>query len=222
MPDGGIASGPLMASMLGSSLIGAGGSIFGGMMGQQGAKSALAAEQGMFQQAAGYAQPFIKAGRNAINPLMKLITPGADQSATLAQTPGYQFALSQGEKGVTNQATMGGLGGNVLRAGAGFAGGLAQQTWSDVVNKLQNTANMGASTAASLAGNATSMGGKMGDTMMQGTGMGVGGMLGGAGSLSGGMQNLGMLSWLSKFMGGAGANANSTMYGGGGMQGTLP
>jgi hypothetical protein len=215
MPDGGGISGPMMATMLGSSLIGAGGSIFGGMMGQSGAKNAVATEQGMFNQAARYASPFMKMGKNAINPLMGLITPGPDQTKNLEATPGYQFALSQGEKGVTNQATMGGLGGNVLRAGGGFASGLAQQTWSDVVNKLMTAVQTGSSAASSLAGNATSMGGKMGDTMMQGTNLGVGGLLGAAGSMSSGMNNLGTLSFLSKYLNNkSGGRGSPDMYGG--------
>jgi hypothetical protein len=200
MPDGGVASGPMMAAMLGSSAIGAGGSILGGLLGQSGAKSAVNAETNMFNTAANYAAPFIGAGKQALSPLMKLITPGADQSATLAQTPGYQFALSQGEKGVTNQATMGGLGGNVLRAGAGFATGLAQNTWQNVVQALQNAASMGAGSASSLAGNATQMGGTIGSTMMGGTNLGVGGLLGAAGSIGSGMNNAGILSFLSQYL----------------------
>jgi hypothetical protein len=212
----------MSAAILGAGAIGAGSSIFGGMMGQQGAKNAVSAEQGMFNTAASYAAPFISAGKSALSPLMKLITPGADQSATLAQTPGYQFALSQGEKGVTNQATMGGLGGNVLRAGAGFATGLAQNTWQSVVQALQNTASMGAGAASSLAGNATSMGGTIGSTMMGGTNLGVGGLLGAAGSASSGLQNLGTLGFLSKYLnpqgsgGGAGGGGGSAMYQGSG------
>jgi hypothetical protein len=199
--------------MLGSAAIGAGGSIFGSMLGSNSAKSAISAEQGMFNQAAAYSAPFIGMGRKAINPLMSLITPGKDQTSTLEQTPGYQFALSQGEKGVTNQATMGGLGGNVLRGGANYAAGLASNTWSDVVNKLMAAVNTGASTASSLAGNATSMGGKIGDTIMSGGGMQAGGVMGAAGALGGGLQNLGILNWLKNNGSGASPNATSNMYG---------
>jgi hypothetical protein len=195
MPDMGLGE-----AMLGASALGAGGSILGGLFGQQGSKNAIAAEQGMFNQAASYAAPFIGAGKAAINPLMKLITPGADQTSTLQQTPGYQFAFTQGEKGLTNQATMGGLGGNVLRAGAQFGSGLASNTWQSVVQALQNTANMGAGAASSLAGNATQMGGTIGQTAMGGTNLGVGGLLGAAGSLSGGLQNAGMLNFLSQYL----------------------
>jgi hypothetical protein len=198
--------------MLGAGAIGAGGSIVGGLLGQQGSKNAINAETNMFNTAASYAAPFISAGKNALSPLMKLITPGADQSATLAQTPGYQFALSQGEKGVTNQATMEGLGGNVLRAGAGFATGLAQNTWQSVVQALQSAASMGSSAASSLAGNATSMGGTIGNTSMAGTNLGVGGLLGAASSVGGSLSNLGQLSWLSQYLQKPQPNPNSNMY----------
>lgn len=190
-----------------SSAIGAGGSILGGMFGQQGAKSAVNAESNMFNTASAYASPFINMGRKAINPLMSLITPGPNQNAALEGTPGYQFALSQGEKGVTNQATMGGLGGNVLRGGANYAEGLASNTWSDVVSKLMGTVGTGANAASSLAGNATNMAGTIGNTALAGTNLGVGGLLGAAGSASTGLSNLGTLGFLSKYMNNGGGGA---------------
>jgi hypothetical protein len=218
MPDMGLSE-----AMLGSAALGAGGSIFSSLLGSNSANQAIQAEQGMFNQAAAYSAPFIGMGRKAINPLMSLITPGKDQTSTLEQTPGYQFALSQGEKGVTNQATMGGLGGNVLRGGANYAAGLASNTWSDVVNKLMTAVNTGASTASSLAGNATAMGGKIGDTIMSGGGMKAGGVMGAAGALGGGLQNLGILNWLNKSNGGGDLGnpgvpwGSSPNYGGGNM-----
>jgi hypothetical protein len=192
MPDMGLST-----AMLGSAALGAGGSIFGSLMGSNSSKSAIAAEQNMFNQAASYSAPFIGMGKKAINPLMELITPGKNQTANLEMTPGYQFALSQGEKGITNQATMGGLGGNVLRGGANYAAGLAQQTWSSVVDKLMSAVNTGAGAAEALAGNATSIGGKIGDAIMSGGGMTAGGITGAAGAIGGGLQNIGLLNWLN-------------------------
>jgi hypothetical protein len=204
----------LSTAMLGSAALGAGGSIFGSLLGSNSAKNAVNAETNMFNQAAGYVSPFIGMGKKAMNPLMSLITPGKDQTSTLEQTPGYQFALTQGEKGVTNQATMSGLGGNVMRAGAGYASGLAQNTWSSVVDKLMNAVNTGAGAASSLAGGAVNMGGKIGDTIMSGGGMLAGGAAGAAGAVGGGLQNLGILNWLNNRGGGGGGSATPSMYGG--------
>lgn len=200
-------------AMLGSSLLGAGGSIFGGLTQAGAAKGATAAEMSMFQQAKDLASPFIKFGKGALSPLSKLITPGADQTKTLEQTPGYQFAFNQGEKGVTNQATMGGLGGNVMRAGGQFAAGLAQNTWGDVVSKLMDAARIGSSSASNVGGMATTVGGQIGSNIMGGANALAGGAMGAAGALGGGLQNLGMLSWLQKYMGKG--NSAPGMYPGG-------
>lgn len=157
---------PIGAAILGSSVLGAGASIFGAKAGAKAqtdaAQRATDAQLSMFNTAKGLAQPFVNFGTDALSPLSKLITPGADQTSALEQTPGYQFALSQGEKGVTNQATMTGLSGNALREGGAFATGLAKNTWSDVVNKLMTAAGIGSSAAGGVGNQATMVGGQIG------------------------------------------------------------
>jgi hypothetical protein len=153
-------------AVLGAGALGAAGSIYGATTAasaqKDAAAQATAAQLQMFNQAKALAQPFVDFGSSALSPLSKLITPGPDQTAALEQTPGYQFNLSQGEKGITNQATMTGLSGNALRAGSTFASGLASSTWSDVVNKLMSAAGLGQSAAAGVGGNAITTGGQIG------------------------------------------------------------
>ena len=108
----------LAGAILGSGLIGGIASIFGASQQTKAQEKAIAAQQQMFQQAAGYAQPFISAGQQALPTLQGLITPGPNESALLAQTPGFQFANQMAQQGVTNQGTATGLGGNTLLAGA--------------------------------------------------------------------------------------------------------
>lgn len=191
---------PVGAAILGSSVLGAGSSIFGGIMGanaqSKAASQATAAEMAMFEQGLGIAkgslQPFINAGQSTIPLLKQLTTPGADMTSTLEQTPGYKFALTQGEKGITNQATMTGLSGNAMRAGGEFASGLAQTTWSNVVDKLISQLGIGEQAGSSLSysalGNATSTGRNIGENFIgagnaqAGADIGIAGALGGAGN----------------------------------------
>jgi hypothetical protein len=160
----------LGTAIIGSSVLGAGASIWGASSAAEAQKNAanqaINAQMSMFQQAKQLAQPFIDFGTSALSPLSKLITPGPDQTSTLEQTPGYQFALSQGEKGITNQATMTGLSGNALRAGSTFASGLAQQTWSDTANKLLSAAGIGQSAASGVGGQAVTTGSQVGQNLI--------------------------------------------------------
>lgn len=85
-------------------------------------------------------------GNNPLSSLIKLTTPGADMSATLAQTPGYQFAQSQGTRAALNALAGRGLGGSpgaIAKGVGGYVTGLAGNTWQNVVNSLQNTVNTG-------------------------------------------------------------------------------
>jgi len=75
---------------------------------------------------------------------------GAELSA-LEATPGYQFNLTQGLKSVQNSAAARGLGtsGAALKGAAGYATGLAQNTFqANLLNPLQSLASQGESAAA--------------------------------------------------------------------------
>ena len=67
------------------------------------------------------------------------VVPGRMDQATLEQTPGYQFALSQGLQATQNSAAARGLGvsGAALKGAATFATGLADNTYQQQFNQLQ-------------------------------------------------------------------------------------
>lgn len=172
--------------------ISAGGNIIGSLLGSNAQSKAADKSNNLlrelFAQAKGATQPFINAGTDSIgklqdwiNPnsnnnilshLMRLVTPGADQSAELEQTPGYQFAEGQGTRAVNNQLAARGLGGSpgaVAKGAGSFVTGLAGNTWKDVVDKLtqtfaagggalQNLVNTGAGAASSLFGGSSNFG----------------------------------------------------------------
>lgn len=162
------------AAIGGSALLGAGASIFGAetqsnaatqaaqlqaaasgnaaTLQQQEADKALQAQQGYFNTSQAALQPFINSGSGALPTLSKLLTPGADMSSVLAQIPGFQFAQQYGQKAITNQATSRGISGNALTAGADYATGSANQTYTGIVQALLAQAGLGSGAAGSLAG----------------------------------------------------------------------
>lgn len=73
------------------------------------------------------------------------------ENAALENTPGYNFALTQGLKSTQNSAAARGLGtsGAALKGAAGFVTGLAQNTYqANLLNPLQSLSQTGESAAA--------------------------------------------------------------------------
>lgn len=196
MPVGALIGGGLgLAGSVGSSLIGANASKNAANAQVQLGQQALGQQLGLFDQAKGVLNPIIAQGSNIVNgvssTLSNLLTPGPNQTSTLSQIPGFQFAQDWGQKAVQNIGTTTGLGGNVLTAGANFATGLAQNGFNGIVGALQNFlgtgANLETGPAGALAGAATQTGGQVGNTL---TGIGnatASGILGSANAISGGI-----------------------------------
>lgn len=218
----------IAAAIAGSAVAGVGSAYIGAQASKNAANAqvqfgqqSLAQQNALFQQGWGGIQPFVNQGKEAGNTLLSLLTPGANQTATLNQIPGFQFAQDWGQKAVQNSGTTMGLGGNTLAAGAKFATGQAQQSFGGLAQLLLGLTNTGAGAAGSAFGNATQTGANMGSTL---TGMGnaqASGILGSANALSGGLQGLGNTGVngliFGKLMGnnsGGGNNTNPGAYGG--------
>lgn len=140
--------------------------------------NAISAQQQMFNTAQANLSPFINAGtsgisslqsylnnpnstlaqaaglnntsnpNSALSQLLALVTPGASQTSTLAQTPGFQFLSQYGTMATENaQAAMGagGPGGNMATAISNYNQGLAGTQYSTIVNALQNALSTGTS-----------------------------------------------------------------------------
>lgn len=213
------------AAILGGGALAAGGAIGGSLIGANAqttaAQNATNAQLNMFNTSKNALQPFIDAGSSGIdslkgwldqsnessplNALMKLTTPGANAAqmgATLAQTPGYQFTEDRGLRAVNNALAargLGGSGGAVAKGAADYTTGLAQGTWQNVVNALQNMfasgagakqnfVNTGAGSAGTLTGAATNVGGQVGSNLIgagnatAGAATGIGSAIGNLGS----------------------------------------
>lgn len=170
------------AAILGAGALGAGASIFGASKAADAqtnaASAAIANQRDMYGQNKDILAPFVKGGAGAIpgqeallDPnnssgplaaLMKLLMPGSDQSATLAETPGYEFAFGQGQRANNNALAargLGGSGGAVAKGATNFAEGTASQTWKDVVAALQNSFTSRAGAGQSLINSGEAAGG---------------------------------------------------------------
>lgn len=240
---------PHGACHVASAIIGTVGAVGGGLISASASKSAankqaqaaqagIDAQREMFGMAREELLPYIEYGKSfmpavrgwidpsqATSPLaslLKLTTPGADMSATLAQTPGYQFTETMGNKAVRNALAargLGGPGGALARGAADYTTGLAQNTWQSVVNSLINTftaganpllsaVNTGSGAAQSLAGNAVQTGGQLGQSYGNLGNAQAAGIMGPANAITGMLNNAGSTalnySLLSKLGGGGG------------------
>lgn len=179
---------PLGAGLGIAGIAGAGATIFGAQAGanaqQQAASQANQLQQQMFNTTQGNLNPFIQQGQSTNNILSYLLGTGGTGPGgaaggqngagsltstfqptmqQLAATPGYQFSLNQGEKSTQNSYAAQGLGssGAALKGAAGYAQGLAANTYqqqfqnylgqnNQIYNMLSGQAGMGESAAAGL------------------------------------------------------------------------
>ena len=182
----------LAAGIIGAGVIGAGATMYGANKAastqQQAAQQATQAQTQMFNQTAGYLQPYRAAGQNALTQQQGMAAKGFSFAPTmeqLQQTPGYQFALQQGENAVTNSSAARGLGtsSTALRGGADYASGLAANTYQQQYNNALNTWQTNYNALSGISGQGESAAAGTGTAGMQ-----LGGQIGanivGAGNAS--------------------------------------
>ncbi len=204
----------------------AGGSIISGGLGAWGSMNASNTMANYSQQALAQLQstlgPLLAQGKGIVNtalgPLGKLLTPGADMSATLSQMPGFKFAQDWGQQAVKNMGSTLGLGGNTLSAGADFATGLAQKGYGQIVSQLQNLLQTGTNLESSVGGSLASGAAGITQGIGQSKAAGTLGMTNALGSAATGVGNAGFMGMLMNKLNGGNAspaNANAGIYGGG-------
>ena len=168
--------GATAGAILGASAIGAGASILGSQTAagaqEKSTQQATQTEQNMFNQAAGYQQPYSQQGQAADATLNQLLGvnngaggPGnaATMESTLENLPGYQFTLNQGLKSTQSGYAARGLAdsGGALKGASTYATGLAQSDYGNYINQLLGSAQLGENAAGSLTGAATTTGGNI-------------------------------------------------------------
>lgn len=144
--------------------IGAAGAVGGGAISALGSESAASTQAGAAksaqqiqeqeqQQVRSDLLPYNTAGEAATNQLAGDLS-GTNPTGELTQlqnTPGYNFALTQGLESTQNSAAARGLGtsGAALKGAANYAEGLAENTYqANLLNPLQSLSQTGESAAA--------------------------------------------------------------------------
>lgn len=195
-----------VGAIVGAGVVGAGASIAGASKQASATKDASNTQAAMYDQTRSDLLPYNTAGQKALktlqNRLTELTTPVTMDQATLEQTPGYQFNLSQGLKSTQNSAAARGLGnsGAALKGAASYATGLAdstyQQQYNNAVTNQTNTYNrlMGlvqtGQNAASQTGNyGTQTAASIGANTIAGGTATAAGYTGAANALSSGVNN---------------------------------
>jgi hypothetical protein len=192
-------------------------------------KQAFQTSQDQINSAKTNFQPYLQAGNQATYTLGQLMGGGgsfggggasgswggsgntAPDYSSFFNSPDYNFAQSQGQKGVINAANAQGIGlsGGTLKDLSQFNSGLATQQYGNYFNRLMGLSNMGANAASGLgnlatgqANNATNAATGIGNTTM---GMGqaqASGIVGGTnaitGAVNGGISNSLMANYIAK------------------------
>jgi hypothetical protein len=115
--------------------------------------------KGLYDQGLGMLNPYMQGGGQAHDlqaALSGAMGPEAQQKAfdSYSSSPGVQFAVKEGERGLLrNAAATGGLGGgNVLRDLMAYGTGMAQQDFGNQFNRIGEVANRGYGAATTGAG----------------------------------------------------------------------
>jgi len=171
-------------------LLGAVGSVVGGSEQAGAQEQAAATQQAMYNNTVQQEQPFLQGGYGAETALQQLLgtkggsfggLPNGYLTQTfqptmqqLQQTPGYQFALTQGDQALNNQNApgVGAVSGPALKSLMSFNQGLASTQYQNSFNNFQTQQNNIFNRLSSIAGLGQNAAGNLGNTGAQlGTGI---------------------------------------------------
>jgi hypothetical protein len=161
----------------------AAGTYLGAQTSANAARQSAALQQQRFEQAAGYQQPFIQGGQNALNQYYNAVgVNGAEPQqayyAGFQNDPGFQSSVNYGlqQLQASNAARGMGLSGNALAALQDYSQHALSQEYQARLNDLFRGAQLGANSANSLTSAATSSAANQGNYNLlsgqfQGTGL---------------------------------------------------
>ncbi len=168
---------PLALGLIGSAAIGAGGNIFGGILGSNTQQNIANQQMQMFQQSQNNLKPYMQGGENFFNLLQSFYGIGPQGGRTnqpnwqaFMNTPDYQWAQQQGMNALNASAASQGqlTSGGQVKAAQEFGQGLAGQQFGNVFNRLLSGSQLGAQAAGVGAQSAGTFSGQMGNTLTQG------------------------------------------------------
>lgn len=185
----------------------------------QAANRASDLQMQQFQQMQGNLQPYMQLGTSTIPQLQQLLGGGGlnarfsfdPTQQQLEQTPGYQFALQQGQKGIDNAMSAKGLNlsGAQMKGLENFNTGLASQTYqqqyqnalqnfqtnyglsADQYNRIAGLIGLGQNAAAGVGNAGLQTASTMGNFMTSGANARAAGTVGSANAWNSGLSGLG-------------------------------
>jgi hypothetical protein len=196
-----------------------------------------------FQQLQQNLQPYMQLGQSGIPVLQGLLTDGRldpqfsfnPTEQQLEQTPGYQFTLQQGLKGVDNAASAKGLNlsGAQMKGIGQYTTGLADQTYqqqyqnalqnfmtnygvnSDLYNRYAGLVGLGQNAAAGIGNAGLQTASQAGNFLTSGANASAAGTIGAANAINGGIGSISQGAGLYGLLGGGfgGAPAANNIYG---------
>lgn len=187
---GGAVSG---AGAIGSAIIGSNAAKEAAGVQAKASEKAADSTMQMFNTVRGDLKPYMSIGEDALEPLRGLLgLDGGDAASMLAaleQTPGYQFTLDQGLKGVQNSYAAKGLGssGAALKGATEYTTGLAQQTYQQQLANYFNLAGMGQNAAAQTGQFGMSATQSANNALLGGATATASGIIGSANAIGGGL-----------------------------------
>jgi len=225
-------------SFIAAAGIAAGGSLLGGYMAGQGAKSAaeqqaaglrdsMAFQKQMFDIQQEQQKPYREAGYSALGDIagMKpyLTQQFTPQDFAAGIDPGYAFRLQQGQRAAQQAANVGGgmLSGNTLAGLQDYTQGQASQEYgnafnrfqtqrSNIFNTLASIAGLGQTATAASGAGALATGQNVGQTMANIGSAQAGGTIGQANALSSGIQSAGNAYMMANLLKPSGTGAMGT------------
>ena len=165
----------------------------GAKQGQAGYGAALGSYKEGGNQALGYLNPYTEVGGGALSPLSALLTGRSydqetgeftelspeERYASFETSPGYQFRMDQGMRGLQYQQNAGGslLSGGALKELSQYNQGLASQEYGSYINNLQQLAGIGQASAGQSANVATGTAGQIGAAQIGSANVGMQGTM---------------------------------------------
>lgn len=179
----------------------------------------------MFDTTQSNVAPYLATGSTAANALTQqlpsLTAPINMDEATLQNTPGYQFNLTQGLKAVQNSAAARGLGtsGAALKGAASYATGLADSTYQNqfsnalanknfALNALTGTSQLGSNAAVGQGSIGAMTGANIGNAQIAGSTGLASGVVGAGNALTNGASTYGGYTLANQLLQRPPANTN--------------
>lgn len=227
-----MAIGTTMA-ILGAAAIGGAASIAGGIMQSNAAtqaaqtqanaaSEALALQERQYQQSRTDSLPWMNAGKTALNAYMGELGLSDEAKAGtfksgFRETPGYQFAVEEGERGAVNNLAALGMknSGAALKALTRFRTGLADQTYNNYLDRLSGVSTGGQTQVGQNNALGAQFAQNAGQTIQDRGAATASGYVGGANAWSNALSNLSnQAGWAL----GMGSNGFGGFGGGGGLR----